>query len=113
MEPTRKTSTEGKYLLITTKSNLYYAQRETENLLAKYYRKNQTYNNQTENPGRRKKPLVHNHFSTYAEVLSKCNATSNNKPTQYSSSAYHRLVAISFNSKNEFKDYFKPSPSQK
>ena len=40
MEPTRKIATEGEYLLVTTKSKVYCAQRESDTLLAKYYRRN-------------------------------------------------------------------------
>lgn len=81
IEPTRKTKTEGKYLLVNTKSKLYCTQREADKLLAKYYRRNKKYNNQNETQGKRKKPFVHNHFSTYAEILSKDNPTTNNQPT--------------------------------
>lgn len=40
IEPTRKTKLEGKCLLVTTKSKLYCAQREADNLLVKYYKRN-------------------------------------------------------------------------
>ena len=55
MEPTRKIATEGKCLLVTTKSKFYCTQQEVDNLLTKYYRRNQTYNNQNETPRRKKK----------------------------------------------------------
>ena len=94
MEPTRKTATEGKYFLVTTNSKLYSAQREADNLLAKYYRRTQRYNNQMQTPGRRKKPLIHNHFPTYAKVLSKENPATINQPMQYNPSSYHRPITI-------------------
>ena len=37
MEPTRKSDSEGKYLLVTTQNKLYCAQRDVDNLLGKYY----------------------------------------------------------------------------
>ena len=88
MEPTIKTAIEGKCLLVTTKSKLYCTQREPDNLLGKYYRKTHTYNNQTETPGRRKNFLIHNHFLTYAKILSKDNPTITNQPTPYIPSSY-------------------------
>ena len=39
MEPTRKSASEGKYLLVTTQSNLYCAQQEADTLLGKFYKK--------------------------------------------------------------------------
>ena len=110
IESTRKTATEEKYLLVTTKSNLYYAQREADNMLAKYYRRNRTYTNQTETLGRRKKPLIYNHSSTYVEELFKYNPTTNNQPTQYSPSSYHHSVIISFTNNNDTQNDFQPSP---
>ena len=55
MEPPRKAESEGKYLLVTTQSNLYCAQQEADKLLGFFFKKRQTYENQTETPGRRKK----------------------------------------------------------
>lgn len=92
MELTRKTVFGRKYLLVSTKSNLYCVQREVDNLLARCYKRNQIYNNQTETPGRRKKSLIHNHFTAYAEVC---------QPTQYSPLSYHRVGTISFTTNND------------
>ena len=39
MEPTRKSREEGRYLLVTTKAKKLNAQREADNLLSKYYKK--------------------------------------------------------------------------
>ena len=36
MKPVRKSESEGKHLLVTNQCKLYYAQRETDNLLGKY-----------------------------------------------------------------------------
>ena len=105
--------TEGKHLLVTSKSKLYCAQHEANNSLTKYYRRNQTYNNQIESPERRKKSLVHNHLSTCIEALSKDNSTITNPSTQYMQSAYHLPVTISFKNNNDIKDDFQLSPSQK
>ena len=39
MELTRKSESEGKYLLVITQSNFYCAQQEADNLLGKFYKK--------------------------------------------------------------------------
>ena len=95
----RKDSNRRIYLLVAIKSNIYCAQREADNLLAKYYRKT----NQAENQGRKKDSLIYNYFSTYAEALPIDNPTTINQPIHYISSSYHRLITTSFTNNNNSK----------
>ena len=68
VEPTRKTQEEGKYLLLTTTASKYNTQLEADRLLTKHF-KNE--NVACRLPTRRNNPIINNHFSTYAEALSK------------------------------------------
>lgn len=47
LEYTRKTTREGKYMLVTIKYCIYCAQQEVDKLLGKYYNKKQTFENRT------------------------------------------------------------------
>ena len=68
MEPTRKSSEEGRYFLVTTKnSKKLNAQRETVNLLSKYYKKKESPMNSNNNQGRRETSTP-THFSSYASA---------------------------------------------
>ena len=53
IEATRKSSEEGRYLLVTTKTKKLNAQREADNLLSKYYKKKETSMNNKNNQERR------------------------------------------------------------
>ena len=44
IEATRKSKEDGRYLLLTTNANKANAQREVDNLLGKYYKKNDSKN---------------------------------------------------------------------
>ena len=46
MDPTRTSSEEGRYLLVTTKAKKLNAQREADNLVRKFYKKERTSNEQ-------------------------------------------------------------------
>ena len=113
MEHTRKSESEKKNLLVTTQSNLYCAQQEADNLLGKFYKKRQTYDNQTETSGRRKTSIVHNLFSTYAASLQRNIPTTTSTPTRSSPPSYYRRVTISFNTNDKDQNYEKSPPSLK
>ena len=68
VEPIRKTQEEGKYLLLTTTASKYNTQLEADRLLTNHF-KNE--NVACRLPTRRNNPIINNHFSTYAEALSK------------------------------------------
>lgn len=94
MEPAKNTESEGRYLLATTQNKLYCNQREVDNLLGKYHGQNETL-------GRRKTPLVHNPFSTYAAALQRNDLIIKTAPTFSSPPTYDRLVTISFSTNPE------------
>ena len=68
LEPTRKTQEEDKYLLLTTTANKYNTQLEADRLLTKHFKNS---NVARRSPTRSNNSIINNHFSTYAEVLSK------------------------------------------
>ena len=68
LEPTRKTQEEGKYLLLTATTNKYNAQLEVDILLTKHLK---NANVARRSPTRSNNSNINNHFSTYAEALSK------------------------------------------
>ena len=68
LEPTRKTHEERKYLLLTTTANKYNVHLKADRLLSKHFT---NANVARRSPTRRNVPITKNHFSTYAEALSK------------------------------------------
>ena len=79
----------------------------------KILQKRQTYENQTETLERRKKPIVHNHFSTYATVLQRNNPTTTSTLTRSSPPSYYRPVTVTFNTNDKYQNYEKSPPSLK
>ena len=93
-EPTRKES-EGIYLLVTNKSVLNKAQNEADNLLQTFCGKRQATTNKNL-PKRKKRPLIHNHVSSYAVALSQNTSQTPPQSMIYSTPSYKRPVSISF-----------------
>ena len=112
MEPTRKSESEGKYLLVTTKSNLYCAQQEADTLLEKFYKK-ANIRQPNWNTRKTQKTIVHNHFSIYATALQKKNPTTTTTPTRSNTPSYYRPVTIPFNTNDKHQNYEKSPPSLK
>ena len=100
-------------MIMTIHTKLYRVQRETYKFIAKYYRRNQTYDSQTETLRRKNKKLVHNHLSTYAEKLAKINPILINQLTFHILPSDHRPVTITFTTNNDSDNDFKLSLYQK
>ena len=110
MEPTRKSREEGRYLLVTTKAKKLNAQREADNLLSKYYKK-QPSSNSNNNQGRRV-TRTPTYFSSYASVLADKHPTTNSTfNIKRPNILNQRPVTISFSTNNTNQSTFGYSPS--
>ena len=76
MEPTIKSSEEGRYILVATKVKKLNAQREADNLISKYYKKKERTMNSNQNQGRRINSTP-THFSSDASALANKHPTTN------------------------------------
>ena len=110
-EPTRKSSEEGRYILVTTKTKQLNTQREAGNLLIKYYKKKQPSTTSNINQGKRV-TSTSTHFSSYASTLANKHPTANSpfnitRPNILN----QRLVIIYFSTDNANHSTFGYSPS--
>ena len=121
IEATRKSKEDGRYLLLTTNANKANAQREVDNLLGKYYKKNTNKNGSTQPPGHRQAPSTSTHFSTYAAALLTSHPSTNIIPDRKRPSQLNnRPVTISFSSPSptfnpysqQFSTGYPPTPNQ-
>ena len=113
MEPTRKSSEEGRYFLVTTNnSKKLNAQRETVNLLSKYYKRKEPPINSNNNQGRRETSTP-TYFSSYASAsASKHPTTDSPFNITRPDTLNQRPVTISFpTSTHDNQSTFRYSPS--
>ena len=99
MEPTRKSDSEGKYLLVTTQNKLYCAQRDVDNLLGKYYNEPNIWKSKWNT--RVTKNYWYKITYQLMQPLKKNNLINKTTPTLSSPLTYYQPVTIYFTTNSE------------